>query len=101
MEEMLPAILSSLIVIGIGGGRRGGTELKMKKIQNEITLLELKFLLNNLGQVVVEKGTIDPKLFREAFDKGLPEYPNTIVLQNFLTRLNSLSDQFIEDSTIF
>ena len=98
---MLSPIPLSLTVIVTGGGRKGGTELKMKKIQKEITLLELKFLLNNLGQVVVEKGTIDPKLFREAFDKGLPEYPNTIVLQNFLTRLNSLSDQFIEDSTIF
>lgn len=88
-------------MIATGGGRKGGTRQRMKKAQNEITLLELKFLLNNLGQVVVEKGTIDPKLFREAFDKGLPEYPNTIVLQNFLTRLNSLSDQFIEDSQIF
>jgi len=71
----------------------------MKK--KEATLLELKFLLNNLGQVIVEKSTVDPELFREAFDKRLPEYPNTIVLQNFLARINSLTDKFIEDAEIF
>jgi len=71
----------------------------MKK--QEVTLLELKFLLNNLGQVVVEKSTIDPKLFRKAFDKRLPEYPNTIVLQNFLARINNLTDKFIEDAEIY
>jgi hypothetical protein len=86
-------------VIGTGGGRRDGVKKKMKK--QEVTLLELKFLLNNLGQVVVEKSTIDPKLFREAFDKRLPEYPNTIVLQNFLARINNLTDKFIEDAEIF
>ena len=86
-------------MIGTGGGRRDGVKKKMKK--QEVTLLELKFLLNNLGQVVVEKSTIDPKLFREAFDKRLPEYPNTIVLQNFLARINNLTDKFIEDAEIF
>ena len=71
----------------------------MKK--QEATLLELKFLLNSLGQVVVEKSTIDPKLFRQAFDKKLPQYPNTIVLENFITRINNLTDKFIEDAEIF
>ena len=71
----------------------------MKK--QEATLLELKFLLNSLGQVVVEKSTIDPKLFRQAFDKKLPEYPNTIALENFITRINNLTDKFIEDAEIF
>ena len=71
----------------------------MKK--QEATLLELKFLLNSLGQVVVEKSTIDPKLFRQAFDKKLPQYPNTIVLENFITRINNLADKFVEDAEIF
>jgi len=96
---MLLVILLNPTVIGFGGGSRGGIRRKMKK--KEATLLELKFLLNNLGQVVVEKSTIDPKLFREAFDKRLPEYPNTIVLQNFLARINNLTDKFIEDAEIF
>ena len=86
-------------MIGTGGGRRDGVKKKMKK--QEVTLLELKFILNNIGQVVVEKSPIDPKLFREAFDKRLPEYPNTIVLQNFLARINNLTDKFIEDAEIF
>ena len=71
----------------------------MKK--QEATLLELKFLLNNFGQVVVEKSTINPKLFREAFDKKLPQCPNTIVLENFITRINNLTDKFLEDAEIF
>ena len=71
----------------------------MKK--QEATLLELKFLLNSLGQVVVEKSTIDPVLFRQAFDTKLPQYPNTIVLENFITRINNLADNFIEDAEIF
>ena len=71
----------------------------MKK--QEATLLELKFLLNSLGQVVVEKSTIDPELFRQAFDKKLPQYPNTIVLENFITRINNLADKFVEDAEIF
>jgi len=86
-------------VIGTGGGMRDGIKKKMKK--QEATLLELKFLLNSLGQVVVEKSTIDPKLFRQAFDKKLPEYPNTIALENFITRINNLTDKFIEDAEIF
>jgi hypothetical protein len=86
-------------VIGTGGGMKDGVKKKMKK--QEATLLELKFLLNSLGQVVVEKSTIDPKLFRQAFDKKLPEYPNTIVLENFITRINNLTDKFIEDAEIF
>jgi len=96
---MLLVILLNPTVIGFGGGNWGGIRRRMKK--KEATLLELKFLLNNLGQVVVEKSTIDPKLFREAFDKRLPEYPNTIVLQNFLARINNLTDKFIEDAEIF
>ena len=86
-------------MIGTGGGMRDGVKKKMKK--QEATLLELKFLLNSLGQVVVEKSTIDPKLFRQAFDKKLPEYPNTIALENFITRINNLTDKFIEDAEIF
>ena len=86
-------------MIGTGGGMRDGVKKKMKK--QEATLLELKFLLNSLGQVVVEKSTIDPKLFRQAFDKKLPQYPNTIVLENFITRINNLADNFIEDAEIF
>ena len=86
-------------MIGTGGGMRDGVKKKMKK--QEATLLELKFLLNSLGQVVVEKSTIDPKLFRQAFDKKLPEYPNTIALENFITRINNLADNFIEDAEIF
>ena len=86
-------------MIGTGGGMRDGVKKKMKK--QEATLLELKFLLNSLGQVVVEKSTIDPKLFRQAFDKKLPQYPNTIVLENFITRINNLTDKFIEDAEIF
>ena len=86
-------------MIGTGGGMRDGVKKKMKK--QDATLLELKFLLNSLGQVVVEKSTIDPKLFRQAFDKKLPEYPNTIVLENFITRINNLTDKFIEDAEIF
>ena len=96
---MLLVILLNPTVIGFGGGNGVGIRRRMKK--KEATLLELKFLLNNLGQVVVEKSTIDPKLFREAFDKRLPEYPNTIVLQNFLARINNLTDKFIEDAEIF
>ena len=96
---MLLAILLNLTMIGFGGGKGVGIRKRMKK--KEATLLELKFLLNNLGQVIVEKSTVDPKLFREAFDKRLPEYPNTIVLQNFLARINSLTDKFIEDAEIF
>ena len=86
-------------MIGTGGGMWDGVKKKMKK--QEATLLELKFLLNSLGQVVVEKSTIDPKLFRQAFDKKLPQYPNTIVLENFITRINNLTDKFIEDAEIF
>ena len=86
-------------MIGTGGGMRDGVKKKMKK--QEATLLELKFLLNSLGQVVVEKSTIAPKLFRQAFDKKLPQYPNTIVLENFITRINNLTDKFIEDAEIF
>ena len=86
-------------MIGTGGGMKDGAKKKMKK--QEATLLELKFLLNSLGQVVVEKSTIDPKLFRQAFDKKLPEYPNTIALENFITRINNLTDKFIEDAEIF
>ena len=86
-------------MIGTGGGMKDGAKKKMKK--QEATLLELKFLLNSLGQVVVEKSTIDPKLFRQAFDKKLPQYPNTIVLENFITRINNLTDKFIEDAEIF
>ena len=86
-------------MIGTGGGMRDGVKKKMKT--QEAPLLELKFLLNSLGQVVVEKSTIDPKLFRQAFDKKLPQYPNTIVLENFITRINNLTDKFIEDAEIF
>ena len=86
-------------MIDTGGGKRDGAKKKMRK--QEATLLELKFLLNSLGQVVVEKSTIDPKLFRQAFDKKLPQYPNTIVLQNFIARINNLTDKFIEDAEIF
>ena len=86
-------------MIGTGGGVKDGAKKKMKK--QEATLLELKFLLNSLGQVVVEKSTIDPVLFRQAFDKKLPQYPNTIVLENFITRINNLTDKFIEDAEIF
>jgi|TARA_R100000789_G_C3008049_1_gene150581 hypothetical protein len=86
-------------VIDTGGGNRDGIKKKMKK--QEATLLKLKFILNNLGQVVVEKSTIDPKLFRKAFDNRLPEYPNTIILENFITRINNLTDKFIEDAEIF
>ena len=86
-------------MIDTGGGMKDGAKKKMKK--QEATLLELKFLLNSLGQVVVEKSTIDPKLFRQAFDKKLPQYPNTIVLENFITRINNLTDKFIEDAEIF
>jgi len=50
---------------------------------------------------VVEKSTIDPVLFRQAFDNKLPQYPNTIVLENFITRINNLADNFIEDAEIF
>jgi len=50
---------------------------------------------------VVEKSTIDPVLFRQAFDKKLPQYPNTIVLENFITRINNLADKFVEDAEIF
>tara|TARA_R110002020_G_scaffold201799_1_gene404591 strand:+ start:511 stop:783 length:273 start_codon:yes stop_codon:yes gene_type:complete len=89
----------SHIAIGTGGGAKDGAKKKMKK--QEATLLELKFLLNSLGQVVVEKSTIDPILFRQAFDKKLPQYPNTIVLENFITRINNLTDKFIEDAEIF
>ena len=71
----------------------------MKK--QEATLLEIKFLLNSFGQVVVEKSTIDPGLFRQAFDKKLPQYPNAIVLENFIARINNLTDKFIEDAEIF
>ena len=84
---------------GTGGGVKDGAKKKMKK--QEATLLELKFLLNSLGQVVVEKSTIDPVLFRQAFDTKLPQYPNTIVLENFITRINNLADNFIEDAEIF
>ena len=86
-------------MIGTGGGVKDGAKKKMKK--QEATLLELKFLLNSLGQVVVEKSTIDPELFRQAFDKKLPQYPNTIVLENFITRINNLADKFVEDAEIF
>jgi len=86
-------------VIGTGGGAKDGAKKKMKK--QEATLLELKFLLNSLGQVVVEKSTIDPVLFRQAFDNKLPQYPNTIVLENFINRINNLADNFIEDAEIF
>lgn len=86
-------------MIGTGGGVKDGAKKKMKK--QEATLLELKFLLNSLGQVVVEKSTIDPVLFRQAFDTKLPQYPNTIVLENFITRINNLADNFIEDAEIF
>ena len=71
----------------------------MKK--QEATLLEIRFLLNSFGQVVVEKSTIDPGLFRQAFDKKLPQYQNTIVLENFIARINNLTDKFIEDAEIF
>jgi|TARA_R110002051_G_scaffold285882_1_gene348205 hypothetical protein len=50
---------------------------------------------------VVEKSTIDPGLFRQAFDKKLPQYPNAIVLENFIARINNLTDKFIEDAEIF
>ena len=86
-------------MIDTGGGVKDGAKKKMKK--QEATLLELKFLLNSLGQVVVGKSTIDPELFRQAFDKKLPQYPNTIVLENFITRINNLADNFIEDAEIF
>ena len=86
-------------MIDTGGGVKDGAKKKMKK--QEATLLELKFLLNSLGQVVVEKSTIDPELFRQAFDKKLPQYPNTIVLENFITRINNLADKFVEDAEIF
>ena len=86
-------------MIGTGGGVKDGAKKKMKK--QEATLLELKFLLNSLGQVVVEKSTIDPVLFRQAFDTKLPQYPNTIVLENFITRIINLADNFIEDAEIF
>ena len=86
-------------MLGTGGGVKDGAKKKMKK--QEATLLELKFLLNSLGQVVGEKSTIDTVLFRQAVYTKLPQYPNTIVLENFITRINNLADNFIEDAEIF
>jgi hypothetical protein len=40
-------------------------------------------------------------VFREVFDKKMPEYPNTVVLHNFIRRVNTLADQMIEDAEIF
>tara|TARA_R110002020_G_scaffold107602_4_gene249762 strand:- start:327 stop:593 length:267 start_codon:yes stop_codon:yes gene_type:complete len=88
-------------VIDIGGGLKDGIRLRVKNKKNEATLLELKFLLNSSGQVVVEKSTISPKVFREMFDKKMPEYPNTVVLHNFIRRVNTLAEQMIEDAEIF
>ena len=88
-------------MLDTGGGSKYGTMLRVKNKQNEATLLELKFILNSSGQVVVEKSTISPQVFREVFDKKIPEYPNTVVLHNFIRRVNNLAEQMIEDSQIF
>ncbi len=65
--------------------------------KKETKLFSFSVLLNEDGDVVVEKQGLDPKAFKEAMDDWNDEYQNTHTLVALIHFLNTMSEELSRD----
>ena len=65
--------------------------------KKETKLFSFSVLLNEDGDVVVEKQGLDPKAFKEAMDDWNDEYQKTHTLVALIHFLNTMSEELSRD----